>query len=107
MGVAHANDDEHGDYCHGTNVIVGSRQNDVIPGTRCDDTIWGLKGNDRISGNGGEDTLLGNGGNDRLNGVDVFGSPEPDVLRGGRGFDACVGDPFDTFLGCESVEILF
>ena len=64
---------------------------DVVIGTANDDVIDALGGHDRLVGNLGNDTLSGEGGNDTLNGGEgndwLEGGSGDDVLNGGAGFD--------------------
>ena len=84
------------------NVIVGSLGPDFLQGTPCNDTIYGLPGNDVLVGNGGRDILFGGNGRDSLRGVDG----RRDQLRGGSGFDTCIGDQFDQFVSCEADVVI-
>ena len=107
VGTAMADEPDY-DHCGPPwlppNYILGSLGNDVLRGTQCNDAIFGFAGDDRLIGRGGEDTLSGGRGNDRLNGIELLQDPTRDVLRGGPGFDRCIGDPEDVFISCEDVE---
>lgn len=87
------------DRCSDGDTIFGGRGSDYLPGTRCDDVIFGLSGNDTLIGNDGRDLLLGGFGNDRI----LARDGERDIVRGGRGYDRCVGDTFDVYTSCEAV----
>ena len=68
------------------------------------DTIYGLQGDDRIRANtftNDRDILYGNRGNDRLNALD---GDDFDTLRGGPGYDRCVGDAGDEYISCEVIN---
>jgi hypothetical protein len=71
----------------GTNVIVGTSNNDVLVGTPGRDCIIGLGGQDTISGGGGDDFISGGDGDDILNGGDG-----DDTILGGSGQDRLNGD---------------
>jgi Ca2+-binding RTX toxin-like protein len=88
------------------NFILGSPQADSLQGSSCNDAIYGFANNDRLVGRGGEDRMFGRRGSDRLNGIELVGGPRPDVMRGGTGFDMCVGDAEDQYVNCEVVDIL-
>lgn len=88
----------------GTNVIIGTPNNDPLNGTAAADCIIGLGGQDQINGNGGndfisggegDDVIDGGSGNDRLyggNGQDqLTGGIGDDFLAGGGGDDTCRG----------------
>ncbi len=104
----------------GTNIIVGTENDDVLIGTNGADCILGLGGNDTIRGrrgndfimagpgndivNGGrgDDIIYGNGGADVINGGSgsdvIFGGAGNDRLRGGRGGDQLYGQEGDDIL---------
>jgi hypothetical protein len=71
----------------GTNIIVGTSNNDTLNGTA---------GSDCIIGKGGQDTINGLGGNDFISGGDgddvISGGPGNDVIFGGSGQDTINGD---------------
>jgi hypothetical protein len=91
--------------CEG-DVLVGSTARDFLVGTDCDDLIWGRAGNDVLTGRDGADFLAGGLGNDVLrDAADDNAYGTFDVLRGGRGFDRCVGDAGDQFISCEIVFV--
>jgi Ca2+-binding RTX toxin-like protein len=91
--------------CEG-DVIVGSTGNDFLVGTDCDDIIAARRGNDVLTGRAGADFLAGGWGNDVLrDAADDNAWGTVDVLRGGRGFDRCVGDEGDEFISCEIVFV--
>jgi hypothetical protein len=80
----------------GTNVIVGTDNDDHLVGSNQDDCILGLGGNDTIEGGNGNDWLFGGDGNDQLdgaNGIDhLYGGAGDDVLIGGNGNDVLDGE---------------
>jgi hypothetical protein len=81
-------------------VISGGGGDDYISGGEGDDILKGGAGNDYISGGNGQDHLEGGDGNDTLN-----GSGGDDSLNGGNGTDICsAGGGHDTFLACETVN---
>ena len=85
-------------------VVVGSVTNDTLFGTNCDDIVVARAGNDTLFGRDGADVLAGGPGRDRLfDALDNGEGEHVDVLRGGRGFDLCVGDVGDRFIACERV----
>lgn len=68
-----------------TNLIKGTRGNDVLEVTRDTNSAWTIDagaGNDMLTGGDGGDTLLGSAGNDI-----VFGMPNDVRLDGGMGYD--------------------
>lgn len=68
-----------------TNVLKGTRGNDILVVTQRVDQAWtvdGGAGNDTITGGQGADTLLGGAGNDL-----IHGSPDDVRLDGGLGYD--------------------
>ncbi|HEV7752470.1 MAG TPA: hypothetical protein VGO71_13080 [Baekduia sp.] len=78
-----------------TNVIRGTRDDDVLRGTAFGDRLLGNDGDDLLKGSGaddcleggsGDDVLDGGGGNDRLS-----GSSGRDRLIGGKGNDRLTG----------------
>jgi Ca2+-binding RTX toxin-like protein len=89
----------------------------TIHGTNANDSLYETPQNDQMSGRGGNDfldavvydgdidKLDGGGGSDELN-ADEAGTGDPlDVLDGGKGDDSCYGDPYDTFVRCESIHV--
>jgi hypothetical protein len=86
----------------GTNVIVGTSNNNTLNGTNGSDCILGLGAQDTINGNGGVDYISGGDGNDVINGGDgndvVFGGSATDSLTGGSGADTLFGDDGDDVL---------
>ena len=67
----------------GTNIIIGTSNNDTLNGTIGSDCILGGKGaQDIINGNGGNDFISGGDGDDIIN-----GGPGNDVIFGGSGQD--------------------
>ena len=99
----HSHIDGHED---GFNLIFGSRFDDTLFGTHDADAIFGRNGNDRLISNGGADRLSGNRGDDTLidNQPSFFGNVVQ--LRGGSGFDVCIGNTNDQFINCETVIVL-
>jgi Ca2+-binding RTX toxin-like protein len=86
----------------GTNVIVGTSNNDTLtgtPGSDCilglgaQDVINGLGGNDFISGGHGDDVISGGSGNDV-----IFGGSGQDSLNGNEGNDLVSGDDGDDLV---------
>lgn len=86
----------------GTNIILGTSNNnnltgtignDCILGRGAQDTINGLGGNDFISGGHGDDVINSGSGNDV-----VFGGPGQDQLTGDIGNDTLFGDDGDDTL---------
>jgi hypothetical protein len=64
------------------------------------DNIFGFDGRDLLDANNrfdDRDRLQGGAASDKLLANDRDNS---DVLRGGRGFDRCYGDPGDRFVNC-------
>ena len=85
----------------GNDIIRGGDGNDIIYGDAGDDVMNGNSGNDRIVGATGKDVLNGHTGRDRL-----YGGSSRDVLNirdgrggelgdGGGGRDICTADPRD------------
>jgi Ca2+-binding RTX toxin-like protein len=110
----------------GNDTVVGGTANDFLQGQGGTDGVKGRQGNDRAGGGSGTDSLRGANGNDILRGRadkdhlvggpgsdQLFGGTGDDSLntkdtvegndtgQGGAGTDTCVGDPKDTFTGCE------
>ena len=86
----------------GTNIIVGTSNNDTLNGTNNADCILGRGGQDTINGNGGNDFISGGDGDDTLNGNDgndvIFGGTGQDTLNGGNGNDSLNGGDGDDHL---------
>jgi Ca2+-binding RTX toxin-like protein len=86
------------DVCKGTDkrdTITGGPDNDKSQ------TFYGLRAGDILKDTNGDDdrdTMYGEEGDDLLNTADGDGR---DILRGGSGYDVCIGDPNDEFKGCE------
>jgi RTX calcium-binding nonapeptide repeat (4 copies) len=121
------------DFLVGTNAadtINARGGNDTAVGLGGPDRVVGALGNDDLFGNAGNDTLDAGLGIDELNDTSglnsgdnadvdkLYGGLDSDVLRandgdpfdtisgGGFGFDFCVGDTGDNFVGCEQgIEI--
>jgi len=83
----------------GTNVIVGTSNNDSITGTSGADCIIALAGQDTINGLGGDDYISGGEGNDVIDGGSgadrISGGNGQDQLRGGTGNDVIDGSGGD------------
>jgi Ca2+-binding RTX toxin-like protein len=111
----------------GNDTVVGGTANDFLQGQGGTDSVKGRQGNDRAGGGLGTDSVRGANGNDILRGRadkdhlvggpgsdQLFGGTGDDSLktkdtvegndtgRGGSGTDTCLGDPNDTFTGCET-----
>jgi hypothetical protein len=94
-----------------TNIIRGTRDDDVVRGTAFGDRLVGGDGDDLLKGQGaddcleggtGDDVLDGGDGNDRLAGSSgrdrLSGGTGDDKLTGGKGNDRLTGGPGnDTF----------
>jgi hypothetical protein len=78
-----------------TNVIRGTRDDDVLRGTAFGDRLVGGDGDDLLKGNGSDDCLEGGTGDDVLDGGDgndrLAGSSGRDRLTGGTGDDKLTG----------------
>ncbi len=88
----------------GTNVIVGTSNNNNLTGTNGSDCILGLGAQDTINGLGGNDFISGGDGNDTINGGTgndtIFGGTGQDSVNGSDGNDRLSGgDGDDTVLG--------
>jgi hypothetical protein len=79
----------------GTNIIVGTPNNDTLNGTAGSDCILGLGAQDHIFGNGGNDYISGGDGDDIIDG----GSGN-DVIFGGSGQDNITGNIGDDIIWC-------
>jgi Mg-chelatase subunit ChlD len=90
----------------GTNVLIGTSNNDTLIGTAGSDCILGLGGQDVLKGMGGSDFLSGGDGDDVIEGGDghdyleggtgqdtLRGQNGDDVVLGGDGDDQCYGGP--------------
>jgi Ca2+-binding RTX toxin-like protein len=71
----------------GSNIILGTSNNDTLIGTSGPDCIIGFGGQDRIEGRGGNDTLLGGEGDDV-----ILGGDGDDIIVGGGGQDTVSGE---------------
>jgi hypothetical protein len=105
----------------GTNVIIGTSNNNSLTGTAGSDCILGLGGQDTINGSGGNDFISGGDGNDIIHagsgsdrafggsGQDTLvGSTGNDLLEGGDGDDSLSGgDGDDTLRGGQGQDQLF
>jgi len=105
-GQADANHDHIGDACQevalcppGTNIILGTSNDDTLVGTPGADCILGFGGQDHISGGGGADVIFGGDGDDVIDAGDgddvVSGGTGQDQLTGGAGNDTISGDDGD------------
>jgi Ca2+-binding RTX toxin-like protein len=78
-----------------TNIIRGTRDDDVVRGTAFGDRLVGGDGDDLLKGQGADDCLEGGTGNDVLDGGDgndrLAGSSGRDRLSGGTGDDKLTG----------------
>jgi Ca2+-binding RTX toxin-like protein len=84
--------------------IWGTGESDKIFETNQDDTIFGRQGNDHIDATkyeGDTDKVEGNRDSDTIS---VLDGDNQDSVDGGQDFDACFGDPHDTFVNCEMVN---
>lgn len=70
----------------GNDLIIGANGDDQISGGRGNDLLFGGNGDDRLSGGAGRDSLNGNNGDDRLD-----GGAGNDLLTGGNGNDVLIG----------------
>lgn len=86
----------------GTNVILGTSNNDTITGTAGADCILALGGQDTINGGGGDDYISGGDGDDVINGQDgndhLYGGSGQDIISGGLGNDFIDGGDGDDQL---------
>jgi Ca2+-binding RTX toxin-like protein len=86
----------------GSNVILGTSNNDTLTGTTGSDCIFGRGAQDAINGGGGNDFISAGHGDDIVNagGADdiVFGGPGQDQLNGDDGNDTLFGDDGDDTL---------
>jgi hypothetical protein len=83
----------------GTNVIVGTSNNDTLTGTSGADCIIALGGQDTVNGGGGDDLISGGDGNDVIHGGlgndRVYGGAGQDLLYGDDGNDSLFGNDGD------------
>jgi hypothetical protein len=83
----------------GTNIIMGTSNNDVLTGTAGNDCIIALGGQDTVNGGGGDDVISGGEGDDILNGQAgndrIYGGGGQDTLNGGDGADQLFGGSGD------------
>ena len=105
----------------GTNVILGTSNNDTLNGGGGSDCILGRGAQDTINGNGGNDFISGGDGDDIINGGtgndmifagsgqdQVNGNAGNDLMSGGDGDDQVRGgDGNDTCLGGQGQDRLF
>jgi Ca2+-binding RTX toxin-like protein len=95
----------------GTNIIMGTSNNDVLSGTAGSDCIIGLGAQDRIFGNGGNDFISGGDGDDIIDGGagddTIFGGSGQDNITGGIGNDNLNGgDGDDTISGGDGADTI-
>lgn len=96
----------------GSNVIVGTSNNDTLTGTSGVDCILGKGAQDTIKGLGGNDILSGGDGDDVIEGGDgsdvISGGTGQDTLRGQNGTDTLLGnDGDDQCYGGASDDVLY
>ena len=105
----------------GSNIIIGTSNNDTLNGTAGPDCIIGRGAQDRIFGNGGNDAISGGDGDDIIDGGagddTIFGGSGQDSITGGIGNDnlsgqdgddvITAGDGNDTLNGGEGQDRLF
>jgi Ca2+-binding RTX toxin-like protein len=105
----------------GTNIILGTSNNDPLNGTAGSDCILGRGGQDTINGNGGNDFISGGDGDDIISGGAgndlifggtgqdrITGDAGNDVMSGGDGDDRVSGgDGADVVLGGQGQDQLF
>lgn len=105
----------------GSNIILGTPNNDVLNGTAGSDCILGFNSQDTINGKGGRDFISGGEGNDIIYagaGDDVvfagtgqdklYGQDGQDYLDGGEGDDQCSGGiGNDHLLGGQGQDQLY
>jgi Ca2+-binding RTX toxin-like protein len=86
----------------GTNIILGTSNNDTLNGTAGSDCILGRGAQDVINGNGGNDFISGGDGDDRIDGGGgndvIFGGSGQDIITGGIGDDNLFGGDGDDRL---------
>jgi Ca2+-binding RTX toxin-like protein len=86
----------------GTNIILGTQNNDTLNGTPGSDCILGFGQQDTLNGNGGNDYLSGGGGDDVIS-----GGPGNDVIFGGNGQDHISGDADnDVLFGNDGDDVI-
>ncbi len=83
----------------GSNIIVGTTNNDVLTGTAAVDCIIAKGGQDTIRGLGGADVINGGDGDDVIEGGEgddvISGGTGQDILRGQNGLDSIFGNDGD------------
>jgi hypothetical protein len=86
----------------GTNIILGTSNNNGLNGTANADCILGRGGQDTINGNGGNDFISGGDGDDVINGGagndTIFAGSGQDVVNGDAGNDTLRGGDGDDDL---------
>jgi Ca2+-binding RTX toxin-like protein len=95
----------------GTNIILGTSNNNTLTGTIGSDCILGRGAQDTINGNGGGDFISGGDGDDIINGGTgndtIFGGSGQDVVNGNSGTDTLEGgDGNDTVSGGTDADVL-
>jgi Ca2+-binding RTX toxin-like protein len=95
----------------GSNIILGTSNNDVLNGTPGNDCILGRGGQDVLNGLGGNDAISGGDGDDVIDcgaGDDrAYGGPGQDIVAGGTGNDFLDGQEGDDRLnGNDGNDIL-
>lgn len=87
----------------GSNIILGTPNNDTLNGTDGNDCIIGLGGQDILRGFGGADAISGGEGDDQ-----VWGGNANDWLYGGSGQDRLYGEGGDDILvGNDGVDWIY
>ena len=92
----------HGSSTHmfDTEVVIGSRYDDIISGGPGEDLLVGARGSDRIEAHSGKDVLRGKKGRDLL----LARDSQIDKVRGGRGSDRGRFDRKDKVNSVESLR---
>jgi hypothetical protein len=95
----------------GTNVILGTSNNDNITGTSGSDCILARGGQDIVNGGSGNDFISGGDGDDVLNGQDgndtIYGGSGQDTINGGNDNDTLFGgDGDDTIHGGSGDDVI-
>ncbi|MBO6824965.1 MAG: hypothetical protein JJ879_02085 [Sneathiella sp.] len=90
------------DGTNGSDIIVGSDEDDYIDGKGGADQISGGEGDDVVNGGNGSDNVEGNDGDDELNGGNgsdgLSGNEGDDYVKGGNGSDLLDGGDGDDYL---------
>jgi len=86
----------------GSEMLRGTKEQDLIIGLAGDDTIRAGRGDDELFGGAGRDKLIGHRGDDRIHGGEgrdfLFGGKGDDMLFGGIGNDCLKGGKGDDLL---------